>query len=512
MNWKHYLVISSVALLITIYLAQYQSAPGYMDAEYYYSMGLRIANGNGLTEPFIWNYLTAVEEIPHPGFTYWMPMPAFLSALGIWISGLDSFVGAKLIHIILAALLPAIAMKIAWEITGKISASVLTGGLAVFPAFYNIFLGTTDSFGIMMILGGFFFLLARRTEDVWKYLGLGAIAGLMHMTRADGLIWLVAGVYYGLIAKEKRTANILEVIAGYLVVMAPWFVRNLLVFGVVMPPGTSRTFWLQEYNDLFSYYPETLTFQNWFGQGIRAIIKNIQVAGLANIKNAFLVQGQVILTPFIAIGAWKYRRDRSVRGIYLVWVCIFSLMSVIFPFAGLRGGFTHSGAAFQTLFWAFAGSGFFTIISWGVEKRDWIEEKAGIVFGGALVLLVAISSLFIYRDRVIGDDIEHPLWENSFQEAVGIADSLRDMGTEPDDLIMINNPPGFYAATGFSSIVIPNGDLGTVLAAGKDYGAKYLVLERNHPLGLAELYRSPGDETRLEYIGSWNQAVIFRLP
>ena len=51
-----------------------------MDAEYYYGMGLRIAQQGVLTEPFLWNYLHPVNGLPHPGFTYWMPLPAFLAA------------------------------------------------------------------------------------------------------------------------------------------------------------------------------------------------------------------------------------------------------------------------------------------------------------------------------------------------------------------------------------------------------------------------------------------------
>jgi len=127
-------------------------------------------------------------------------------------------------------------------------------------------------------------------------------------------------------------------------------------------------------------------------------------------------------------------------------------------------------------------------------------------------MLVAIASIFIYHNRVIGEDFRQPIWENAYQDASGIGVALEELGSSADELIMINNPPGFYAATGRSAIVIPNGGVEDLLAAGSDFGAKILVLERNHPQNLTALYNAPGEEDRLEYLGKWNHVAYFRLP
>ena len=213
----------------------------------------------------------------------------------------------------------------------------------------------------------------------------------------------------------------------------------------------------------------------------------------------------------MAIGAWEKRRDKTIQAVFLVWIGIFLLMSIVFPFAGIRGGYTHSGASFQPLLWALAGSGFSTVINWGVDRRNWTEKKANLVFGSALVLMIAISSLFIFRSRVIGVDFDNPLWQSSYQDARKISTSLKALGVNPDDLIMINNPPGFYAASGRSAIVIPNGGIAELFAAGETYQAEYLVLESNHPQGLSELYSAPDQTPDLELIGRINDALIFRL-
>lgn len=511
MDWKKYVWAFLIGLAVfSLYLIKVE-VPGYMDGEYYYGMGLRIANGQGWSEPYIWNFLTDAEVVPHPGFTYWMPGPAFITALGIWITGLKSFSGGRAIHLLIAAILPALTIKVTYDLTRDKSTSLLAGLFAAFPAFYNIYLGTTDSFAITMLLGGIFYLISRSQENRVGYFGLGAIAGLMHLSRADGLIWIVAGAYCALKARKTKGIMLLLVFSGYLIVMAPWFGRNLAAIGQIMPSGVSRSFWLKEYNDLFSYPPNRLTFDSWFSQGIPAILENTLKALSANLKTALLVQGQIILGPFVVVGAWKKRSDTGVQAAFLVWLCILILMSVVFPFAGLRGGFLHSGAALQLLFWALAASGFFRAIEWGVEKRNWIKSKAGTVFGGALVVMVVLASVFVYYDRVIGENFDRPRWSDSYHETSQIATYLDDLGVGRSDLVLINNPPGLYAASGRQSVVIPNGGMDDLMLVGNKFGIEYLVLEKNHPDLLDDLYNHPDSVSNFEFVGDIGHAKIFRL-
>jgi hypothetical protein len=500
------------SLIILVALASIQTAPGYMDAEYYYGMGLRIANIQGFSEPFLWNYLSDVDSIPHPGFTYWMPMPALISAAGIWISGLHSFVGGKVIHVLLGALIPGLAVAVTHQLTKDKTAAALAGLLALFPVFYNAFLVTTDSFGIIMILGGVFYLLTRRREKVSHLLGLGIVSGLIHLSRADGLLWLLAGIYITISGREKRVKGTLSVVAGYLVIMASWFARNYVNLGQLMPAGLSSTFWLSEYNDIFIFSTSELTVQNWLSLGLNTILSNYLDAGLSNLSTAILVQGQIILMPLICVGAWKHRRDRGIQAAFLVWIGIFLVMSVVFPFAGMRGGFLHSSAAFQTLVWGLAASGFFVVIEWGVQRRNWEKSKAGFVFGGLLVVMIAIAAFFVFADRVIGGDIENPVWNQSQSQAKQVAMCLEGYSLTEDELVMINNPPGYFVASGSSSIVIPNGGVDEVLTAAEKYGAQLLVLEVNHPRGLRDLFNEPESEERLTYLETCSGALIFRLP
>jgi len=219
MTWKKYLLVSSLSLILLGIFTYFQRSPGYMDAEYYFGMGLRIANNQSFSEPYIWNYLTNPAQIIHPGFSFWMPLPAFLSAAGVVLVRTNPFLGAKIIFLLLAVTVPSLTMKLNWEYSKNERTSLLAGLLSVFPFLYTSFLGT------MMVLGGAFFLLVLQGDSIRKYLFLGMIAGLLHLARADGAIWLLAGGLVVPIKSTKKFQYLGLIFAGYLFVMGPWFIR-----------------------------------------------------------------------------------------------------------------------------------------------------------------------------------------------------------------------------------------------------------------------------------------------
>ena len=511
MSWKYYLLFSSLGLLVLIPIAFLQTAPGYMDAEYYYAMGLRIARDKSLLEPFIWNYLNGFSGLPQPAFTFWMPLPSFLAALSMTMTGLYSFTGAKIGFMAVFVFVPPLTMKIAYDLTGEEKTAKLAGIVSLFPVFYSSFLGTTDSFGVLMILGSVFFFQIRKEEGLWKYILLGLIAGLMHLTRAEGLLWFAAACLY-ILSRQENTVKALSLLGtGYLCVMVPWFVRNWFVIGEIMPPGASRMLWLTEYNDLFTFEPDKLTFINWYGQGLNKILRDLFGAFVTNIKTALIVQGQIILVPLIGIGIKKNWKDWGVRSAVFVWGAIFIVMTLVFPFAGSRGGLFHSGAALQPILWALAVVGLMDFIAWGVKQRGWIGKQAELVLGLGLTIFLAGMTLFIVQDRVIGGDISQPQWNQSYRENLEIGKELTRLGIDAESLIMINNPPGLYIATDRTSIVIPNGGVDTLIRSAEELGAEMLVLESNHPNALDYLYSEPQKENKLEYLQTVSGVHYFKI-
>ena len=92
---------------------------------------------------------------------------------------------------------------LAWRLSGRKSNAWLAAALACLPAFYLPFLPVSDAFGVTMLLGGVFFLIMPGPEErhisrlLRLFRGLccsGLIAGLMHLTRADGVLWAAGGI------------------------------------------------------------------------------------------------------------------------------------------------------------------------------------------------------------------------------------------------------------------------------------------------------------------------------
>src|SRR3990172_3418233 len=164
------LILMVLALAISILISIFQEFPGYMDADYYFAGGIQLAEGNGFTEPYLWNYFDPSNKLPHPSHGYWMPLTSIIAAGGMVITGAQTWVSGRL----------------GFYLTKREDLSLLSGILAIFSGYYSVYMQTTDSFSINMILGGLFFLIAHR-DNYKVYFLLVLLSGLFHLARADGV-------------------------------------------------------------------------------------------------------------------------------------------------------------------------------------------------------------------------------------------------------------------------------------------------------------------------------------
>jgi hypothetical protein len=552
MTSRQYIVLFLCGILIFCGLALIESSPGYMDADYYYAGGLRIAKDFTWREPFIWNYLGDPQGLPHPAFTYWMPLAGIVGAIGIKISGMVSFWGARIGFLIFAGCIGPLTAYLAYTFNPHRWAANFAGFLGIFAGFYCAYLPTTETFGIYMVLGGVFFILVMRLQDdriftekdasnavndaggnltrtlalispAWIYLSVGVVVGLMYMTRTDGLIWLIMAVivifvqYFSIRRMDnKRGISVFQFfpaviicLFGFFIVCSPWILRNISEFGSVFAPGSSKAFWLTDYDDLFAYPASILTFQRWLSSGIGEIVKARAWALGLNLQSALAVQGGIFLLPLMLSGMWVKRKDWRVGIGILTWSAIFLTMTLVFPFQGARGGFFHAGAALQPLLWALVPVGLSAFISWGERLRKWNPQKSLKIFVYGSMGLVILITLFVTWRRLGVNVINGPVWGKTARNYLTVEKQLVKHGASPESIVMVNNPPGYNAATGRMSIVIPNGDLQTSIQAGKKYGAGYLVLDENYPDGLKDVFQNPGDQPGLINLGTINQIQIY---
>ena len=527
MKLKHYASLFLINLIVLLGIASLQPVPGYMDAEYYYAGAIRLYEGYGFTEEMLWNYLDDPSGLPHPSHTYWMPLVSILGVVGMKIAGAGSYLAARLIPFIIALWLPLVVTAWSIRIHPDPKLAYLSGLLAIFSAFYLPYLTHTDSFGLVMAFGLLFFIfiqqIEKRKQEIWIVffsLGLGFVSGLMHLSRADGILWLLVSLIY-LIWHSREQVNeatshlvgktLAAAIFGYLMVMGPWFWRNYQLFGSLLAPGNFQALWLTTYNELYRYPADSLSMQHWLASGWANILTERLKALASNLQTMLAVQGEVFLFPFILLGLWFLRREKFIQLAVILWALLLIIMTVIFPFAGARGGFFHSAAALQPVFWLVAPIGLDRTLDWVARKRNWNREQAGRVFQPALVGLALLLSLLVilgnpsHQRAGLGD------WGSTHSEYVQVEQALQETGADPRDIVMVNNPPGYYLAARRPAVSIPFGDVEIVLDVARRYQVKYLLLEFNQLQGEENIYENPHSSTQLKYLVKIGHVQIYEF-
>ena len=525
MNWRNYVILFVIGLLVPLVIGQFQSLPGYMDADYYFAGGVELAKGNGFNEPYLWNYLDDPQGLPHPSHTYWMPLASIVSAIGMWISGQITYAAGRFPFILLSACVPLLTATLAFNISRNRLLAIISGLLSIFSLYYAPFMPVPDNYALFMLLGGAFLLLAPQKQK-WIPIALGALAGLMTLARSDGLLWLgLAGltvlwknplslrsipeggrerVRVREIARNIVLPGLLALL-GYFIIMGGWHYRSYTLFDSFMTPGGGRLLWLENYNQTFSYPADSITREGFLNAGWDAAI-NIRLKALgSNFGNTFAAQGGIFLFPFILIGLWKLRKEFRTRIAVTGWLILFFIMTFIFPFAGARGSFFHAGAAFQPMWWVAAPIGLNVVIAFA-RKRGMFANNAYVVFQGMLVVLAMLMTYYLVNLRVLGE------WATEDGVYASVEQMFIDHGISPDVGVIVRNPPGYYISSGRPAIALPYGDESVIQQVAERYGAGLLVLESSGTFELIQdLYDHPKDTDIFIYLGEVDEAKLYRI-
>jgi len=505
--------IFTLALAVRIGIAVLIRYPGYMDAAYYAAGAVRIAQGGGLTEPFIWNYLDDPQGLPQPGYLYWMPLPSFLAApMATLFPG--SFLALQLPFAIISAFLVPMTYLICWQVTSSRRLAWTSALLMLFSGFFFPYWTLPETFAPFGVVGCLALWitasslgrsgtahagLAGNRRYILKSVLVGVLAGLAHLTRADGVLilftaalWVVFGTLRRSGAAEPRlyiVAHLGGILGGYLLIMMPWFVRNIGAVGHPLATGGTKTLWLTQYDDLFCYGCD-LSPRSYLEWGWGSILRSkLQALGV-NLERFIAEDCLVFLLPFVLVGLYHRRRTDTFTppGVYLV--IVFLAHSIAFTFPGPRGGFFHASSAALPFLLAAGADGMDIAVRWAAVRRHWRVRQAQDVFAAAAVAGAVALSGYVTLTKV-------PEWltVDAAYSRIGRWLAEQDAG---EAVVMSGNPPALWYHTGHTGVVVPNGGVETLLTVADRYGVDYLLLDRNHPAPLEAFYVGMDRNPRLE--------------
>lgn len=204
----------------------------------------------------------AMDLLHGQGFnsTYRTPLyPAFLAAVYLIFGHNYQVVYA--IQALASVLTLGLMMLISRRIFGSLWIGVIASFLYVL---YRPFLDSTvvvlteSVTGLLVALMVYSLICAFDRRSVWSFLLTGVLAGLLTLCKAVALLYpflMLPFIFAIQREKKARLSLVTALLAGFMLVVAPWTVRNYRVTGHIVPVATGGgfNFWLGNWD---GYYQE----------------------------------------------------------------------------------------------------------------------------------------------------------------------------------------------------------------------------------------------------------------
>jgi 4-amino-4-deoxy-L-arabinose transferase-like glycosyltransferase len=270
------LFITALVLRLAPVLLARGSGIGLDDMFQYDMLARSLASGNGFRwyaeqdlkqlAPYVDFDLSSVDYDPVRGVptTFRAPLyPAFLALVySISGTGFGRFLAARLAQAILlgAPLAPLTYFAARRILEGsEREARTAAWAVAVYPMLllYPLGLGTENLFFLLVLASMLFLLRAVEESSDWNFLLSGFLLGLTALTRSVILPFAGLAVLWAWWRLKQRRGAVL-IAAALILTIAPWIVRNSLLYGKLTGIETSLG-----YNLYVGYHPKstgTFTF------------------------------------------------------------------------------------------------------------------------------------------------------------------------------------------------------------------------------------------------------------
>ena len=518
--WRTPIALFLLALIVRLALIAIYPDPAYPDSYYYVNVARAIAAGHGLNIDFIWifaevgNKIPAVPTLPVPSNAHWLPLASLVQIPFIWLLGPTALASALPL-----AIIGSLAAPLTWAIARDAKAEPVvatTAGVVIaIPGAATIFQSQPENFAIALpLVAAAIWLTARGLKgDNLAFAFAGLLAGLAALGRNDGiflggtigLVWVAdrirwwrsrRGTQSWVHVEDRRPisyAAAIGCLALFLLVMAPWWARQIAVFGSISPTTSSgAALWIRTISEWNSITAQP-SLDKFLAQGPGPIIAS-RLAGLTSaIVNFAVFIGSVVLIPFLLIGAVGRARSRDFTPWFLYTGVVFLTATLLYPVHVPGGSFVHSAIGLAPHAAILSMEGVVLVVGWiAGRRRRWDERRANGFFAwGMVVLLIAIGIVF-------GRPTQEA-WDAARQPRIALASALDAMRVPATDRFLSLDASGFKYWTGRPGVVTPDDPIDTIEAVARAYGARWLVLEKDAAArALEPLF---GGELKVPWIG-----------
>jgi hypothetical protein len=520
-------VLFVLALAVRLAVVAVFPDAAYPDSYYYVDVARSFAGGHGLNVDFVWifaevgNRIPASPVLPIPSNAHWLPLASLVQVPFIMVLGPTAFASALPL-----ALIGSLAAPITWAIARDAGVRPLVataaGVLSAVPGAALVFMAQPENFALLHpLVAATLWLVARGLRgDGLAFAFSGLLAGLASLARNDGVLlfgavglvwlgdrwrsWRGRRGRHGWVHVEDRPpislmAGVLCVVL-FLLVMGPWWIRQLAVFGSISPTSSNgAALWIRDISEWNSITANP-SLASFLAQGPGAIVGS-RLGGLVSALGNFVVFiCSVVLLPFLVIGVAGRWRAKAFVPWFVYAAVVFLGATLLYPLHVPGGAFIHSaiGLAPHAAILALEGVLLLAAVIGG-RRRQWEERAEGQLLVWGLVVLTIVAGVWLDRSVVTE-------WESVRAPRVALADELARRSVPADDRLLSIDAAGMKYYTGHPGVVTPNDPLETIHAVATAYGTRWLVLERTSIVdAMKPVLRG---ESRPEWVG----APVFTVP